>query len=592
MVPSESNPEWQAIQAEALRVTGISSFMLGRLEEAIQKLSHSEEIYTHLNDRHNIGLLLMEIGLVHRHAGRYQQALNFYSQALQNWREVNNSTGQATLLNNLGVLHYLRGEYPQAVSFFEKAQVQAQKNGLNRLQGYILASIGDLYADLNATLPAQEIYTQAFEIARRTHDHHLQFLLHLASSSLARRDGDFSRAKEELQTAISAADGSRSAYEQALWNLEAGRLHLAENHVQEAVQVLNQARAYFIENGQQLESARSSLCLAAAAYEQGDLERSKAALICAFQTNVFQETPQVLVTEAQSVRTFLQAIQGETGLAGQSARLIERIEQFEQRIPSLRRELRPQLSSVPFIPPKLAIQVLGRSQVTLDGKPVEVPEWQNQRRVREFFFYLLAHPDGLTKEAIGLIFWPDSSSAQLKLRFKNTIYKLRAALGQDTIVFDGERYWFNRNLDYECDLEKFQNQISRAESTKVSQEKIDAYLEAVKYYQGLYLPEIEGTWVLAEREHLWQAYVSANLNLAQLYLEAGKTEQTLETCQRILEEDDCLEEAYRLIMRVYAAKGNRAEIIRQYERLKQALFEEVGAEPSRQTQLLFESLLR
>jgi len=592
MVPDDADHEWQSLQAEALRATGISAFMLGRLSEAIQTLNKSEEIYSRLDDRHNMALLLMEIGLVHRHAGRYQQALVYYNQALERWRGLGNTVGQATLLNNLGVLHHLRGEYPAAANLFEEALIHAKKNGLSRLQGYILASIGDLYADLNARPAADEVYAQASDTAARSGDRHLEFLLCLSASSLERLNGNLHKAQQELQSAQLILQGSSSQYELALWKIAMGHLYLAKNEYQQAVQPLAEAGEYFIENGQQVESARSYLYLATAHYGNGNLEQAKSELAYALQTAASLESAHVLVTDARNVRTFLQAVQNEPALAAESARLLERVKQFEKRIPILRRELRPQISSVPFVPPKLSIRVLGRSQVTLDGKPVEVPEWQNQRKVREFFFYLMAHPEGLTKEVIGLVFWPDSSSAQLKLQFKNTIYKLRAALGQDIIVFDGERYWFNRNLDYEYDVETFLKKIKTAEEVDNRQERINAYREVIAYYHGSYLSEIDGTWVWPEREHLWQVFVATNLNLAQLHLEAGEYRQTLDYCERILAKDPLLEEAYRLTMRAYDAMGNQAAIVRQYERCKQALQEEVNAMPSKQTQLLFESLQR
>ena len=151
----------------------------------------------------------------------------------------------------------------------------------------------------------------------------------------------------------------------------------------------------------------------------------------------------------------LKTVRSDKALGHQVTRLLEQMVDFEQNIPFLRRKLRRQTSLVPFAPPKLAILVLGKIQVMLDGKSITGSEWQTQRRVREFFFHLLAHPDGLTREAIGAVFWLDSSPSQLKLQFKNTIYRLRRALDKEVIIFDvdEERYYFNRQLDYEYDVE-------------------------------------------------------------------------------------------------------------------------------------------
>ena len=56
--------------------------------------------------------------------------------------------------------------------------------------------------------------------------------------------------------------------------------------------------------------------------------------------------------------------------------------------------------------------------------------------------------------------WPDSSPAELKMRFKNTIYRLRRAAGKEAILFEDENiYRFNRALDYDEDSESFQREI-------------------------------------------------------------------------------------------------------------------------------------
>jgi DNA-binding SARP family transcriptional activator len=102
---------------------------------------------------------------------------------------------------------------------------------------------------------------------------------------------------------------------------------------------------------------------------------------------------------------------------------------------------------IPFSPPALDIQALGAVRVLLDGKPVTSVEWQTQT-IRDLFFLILSEPQGWSKEMLGEILWPESSPAQLKNRFKNSIYRLRRTLHQDVVRFDGERYTFNRDLDY------------------------------------------------------------------------------------------------------------------------------------------------
>jgi DNA-binding SARP family transcriptional activator len=226
----------------------------------------------------------------------------------------------------------------------------------------------------------------------------------------------------------------------------------------------------------------------------------------------------------------------------------------------------------------------------LDGKTVDAPEWLKQRKVKELLYFILANRNGLTKDEIGGELWKDSSPAELKLAFKNTIYRLRHALGQDVISFDEDRYWFNSNLDYEYDVESFLKLIREAKEAVTKKEKVDYYLRAIEYCQGTYLPDVDGAWVLVEREKLWRLFVEANLKLANIYLEDGDYSATIEHCQQVLNADPCLEEAHRMMMLAYAGKGNRAAVTRQYEQCRQALLEEVNAQPSPQTAELYEAL--
>jgi LuxR family transcriptional regulator, maltose regulon positive regulatory protein len=268
------------------------------------------------------------------------------------------------------------------------------------------------------------------------------------------------------------------------------------------------------------------------------------------------------------------------------------VEQQQQGVPALRRLIRRQAVVVPFAPPKLTIRSLGKIQVKISDHMVTSSEWQVQT-ARDLFFLLLAHPEGLTKEEIGEIFWPDSSPSELKLRFKNTIYRLRHAAGKDVILFLGESlYLFNREMDYEYDAESFLKEVALAKKAENREQKLAHYEHALKNYKGPFLPDVDESWVITERERLAQMYIDGLLEVARLYLELRDHNSALAYCQKALQEDSCQEDAHRMAMRVYASIGNRALIMRQYEQCRMALLEEINAPPSYQTQSLYKSLIQ
>jgi len=588
---SEHNEGLRFVRAEALRAIGMSLYHLGRLSEAIDKFYESLEGYQSIGEMPNVAMVHMELGMCLRSAGNFRQALGHYEQAISYWRKVNNPTRLTIVLNNLGVLYHLTGEYVRAVEVFEEALAHARNNHLPRSEAYLLCGIGDLYMDLDAEVNAQNAYDRTREIAEQVDDRFLLLYVSVVNAAQARHRGDLNLARALLQPANDLAQNSTSKYEIALCHMETGLIDLEDKNPQMAIEHLTIAAILFTEGGQIIESVRANMNLARACDLAKDKTSALTALERAFALASGLESQHVLVISGRNCQSFLKEACHVPKMGASVANLLHQIHEFENQMPGLRRLLRPKASTVLFAPPGLTIHVLGKAQVELDGKPVTTTEWLNQKKVRELFYLLLAHPEGKTREEIGAILWQDSTPTQLKLQFKNAIYRLRYALGQEIVLFDGYRYCFNTDLDYEYDVHIFEEKVSQAKTATTSQEKIACYQMVVDLYRGHYLPEAEGTWVLAERERLWQIQVEAYLALIWLYLESGEYNTALEYAHRILREDRCLEEAHRLAMRAFAALGNRAAIKRQYDECCWALRQDVDSEPSLQTQLLYKILL-
>jgi LuxR family maltose regulon positive regulatory protein len=588
---TEHRDDLHFVKAESLRAIGMSLYHLGRLKEAIEKTSQSLVEYQSIHEQTNVALVHMELGMCLRSAGSFNQARDHYEQALTYWRKGNNTTRLSIALNNLGVLNFLTGDYIHAMELFEEGLSHSRSNSLPRNEAYLLCSIGDLYTDLGAEDSAKKAYNRTREIAEQIEDRFILFYILVVDAAQARRRNDLIQARTFIQMAKDMAQKSASNYEMALWLMETGQIDLVENNTREGIEHLTIAAILFTEGGQIIEAVRANMNLARACDLANNKPAALAALERAFNLASGLESQHVLVMGGRDCQSLLKVASQASKIGAHAAILLNKIHEFETQMPGLRRRLRPKASTVLFAPPKLTIHALGKAQIDLDGKPVTSIEWVNQKRVRELFFLLLAHPEGMTREEIGAILWPESSPTQLKLQFKNAIYRLRFALGQEIVLFDGFRYGYNNDLDYEYDVQIYEERIKQAKAADRPSEKIASYRAVVDMYRGPYLPEGEGTWVVAERERLWQIQVEAYLTLVWLCLESGDHHTALEYAHRILREDRCQEEAHRLSMRAYAALGNRAAIKRQYDECCWALRQDVDSEPSIQTQLLFKTLL-
>lgn len=579
------------IRPEALRAIGMSLYHLGKLDEAIEKFTGSLAEYQSLGEYANVARVHMELGMCLRSIGSSNQAKNHYEQALAYWRKVNNTTSMSIVLNNMGVMYHQTGDYVRAVEIFEEALANARNSQLSRMEAYILCGIGDLYMDLDAEINAQQAYSLARKIAEQIEDRYILLYISAMEAAQTRRRGELAQARALLRPARELAEKSASNYEIALCLAESGQIDLAAAKTQTAIDQLTEAAKLFLAGGQKNESARAYMALAKAYSLVKDQTAALAALGRSFTIISNLDSQHVLVVCGRGNITLISEACDDPEMGTTAAKLLNQIHHFEDQLPGLRRRLRPKASTVLFAPPKLTIHALGKAQVDVDGIPVNKAEWQNQKKARELFFLLLAHPEGKTREEVGSILWQDSSPTQLKLQFKNAIYKLRYALGQDIIIFDGYRYCFNKELDFEYDVQAYEEKVNQAKAAATSPEKIAAYRDVVELYHGSYLPDGEGTWVLAERERLWQMQTEAYLGIIWLCLESGDFNTALEYGHKILKEDPCQEEAHRLVMRAYAALGNRAAIKRQYDDCCWALRQDVDTEPSMQTQLLYKTLL-
>jgi LuxR family transcriptional regulator, maltose regulon positive regulatory protein len=593
----EDESHTRAAYADALLSKGNVLISLGRPNEALTLFQQALVAYQALADDNSAAKVWMEIGRVSRTLGKYSEAEAAYVKALEHYQVTNNLNWQANLYNNLGILQHACSDYSAATSSFEKAIHYARISGSPRLEAYALTSIGDLYQELDAVQETLEAYRQARLIAQQIRDGYLIYYLNLVEGRLKQTQGEPALAQELLQVAHRMAEDRGSLYEQNMCQVEMGRLKIGQNLYAQASKDFQGALSFFLEKGYHSEMPRARLYVFLTALLSRQNQEAVDQTEELWPLLEDSEKKKQLVAAGKEMKEYLAQLKSNgllKGFAGEGfvSALIAQIELHEQNIPLQRRLIRRQAAVVPFAPPKMIIRSLGRIQVKVADHVVTGSEWQVQT-ARDLFFLLLAHPEGLTKEQIGGIFWPDSSTAELKLRFKNTIYRLRHAAGKDVILFQGESlYLFNRSMDYEYDVESFLKENSIADKATDRDQKIHHYLNALKYYKGPFLPDLDETWSAIERERLYQMYMDGLLHLAILYAEAHQYESALTYCQRALTDDPCQEGAHRIAMQVYAEMGNRALVIRQYELCRQALLDEVDAPPSIQTQALYETLIQ
>jgi DNA-binding SARP family transcriptional activator len=222
--------------------------------------------------------------------------------------------------------------------------------------------------------------------------------------------------------------------------------------------------------------------------------------------------------------------------------------------------------------PPLEVRSLGRLEIRREGTLLRSDAWR-YAKPRELLLYLLSHPEGRTRDQIGLVFWPDASATQVKNNFHVMLHHVRKAIGSgggsgggraNLIVFDEDRYRIAWEARVVFDARSFEENATaalralkgtRAGGSSDAEAAADSLRAALIEYRGDFLAGEEvGDWHFDVRDRLRRRFGDAVMLLTRA--------------------------------------GERSEAIKQYERLSRALQLDLEAEPERETKALYERLRR
>jgi DNA-binding SARP family transcriptional activator len=242
------------------------------------------------------------------------------------------------------------------------------------------------------------------------------------------------------------------------------------------------------------------------------------------------------------------------------------------------------------IPGSLQAFGLGPLRIVLNGKPLGRDAW-NSAKPRELLLFLLAHPEGCTREQVGLAFWPEASTEQVRNNFHVTLHRLRKTLGDPHWVpLSNDRYGLDPDAAVQLDAHTFEQQLPAALQRLKAGDA--APLQAVlSQYQGDFLQhESMGDWHLELRDRLRRLYTDALSALGDWWMDRKDWRSAADVYRSMISRDEINEPAYRALMTCLAESGERSEALRLYERLTDVLERELEAQPEEETSELLEKI--
>ena len=224
---------------------------------------------------------------------------------------------------------------------------------------------------------------------------------------------------------------------------------------------------------------------------------------------------------------------------------------------------------------RLDLHLLGDFRAEIDGDGVPRGAWRHGRSSDLVKLLGLAPRRRLSRDDVIEALWPGAAPEAGGANVRKAVHFARRALrGESAIEVAGGSVELWPLGAFDSDVERFEAASARA----LAGGPPEVIAAAIDLYGGELLPDDRSeSWTEARRRALADTY-------ARLLREAGRWSQLLEI-------DPTDEEAHRGLMREHLDSGNRQAAIRQFERLREVLRDELGVGPDPESVALYEKVL-
>jgi predicted ATPase/DNA-binding SARP family transcriptional activator len=190
----------------------------------------------------------------------------------------------------------------------------------------------------------------------------------------------------------------------------------------------------------------------------------------------------------------------------------------------------------------------------------------------------------LKRGDVAFALWPDDPEDDARAKLRRHLYRLLRALpnrNEPWILADEMTLHWNGAGDAWFDVAAFEAGV-RDEARMQ---------EAVDYYTGDLLSQLEDEWVVPLREHLRASYTAALGSLVRRAHNQNDFGAALQFVHRLLASDPWREDALRQLMTLRYETGDRAGALHAFEQFERRLREYLDVDPMPETRALRDSIL-
>ncbi|MGX7826405.1 ATP-binding protein [Actinokineospora sp. 24-640] len=248
----------------------------------------------------------------------------------------------------------------------------------------------------------------------------------------------------------------------------------------------------------------------------------------------------------------------------------------------------------------LAVRLTGEVAVERGGLPAAGRALRSTQAQAVLALLVLERARPVGRDELAALLWGDDPPSSWESVLRTAVARVRAALadagldGRSAVRATPGGYRTTLPADTAVDVEQA---IADADAGLAA---LDAglpagavcRLAAAEAVAGApFLVGTEGAWVGAWRTRLRALRVRALEALCRARTATGQAAEAALAAREVIDLDPFRESAHRLLMTALAAAGNRAQALVVYEQCRALLAEELGADPSPETEAVFLGLL-
>ena len=257
--------------------------------------------------------------------------------------------------------------------------------------------------------------------------------------------------------------------------------------------------------------------------------------------------------------------------------------------------------------PTLQIYTFGGFKLMMGGKGITFTSGRSRKMWDLFKYFFTMRGKKLSVADCYEAIWSDEEGGtNPSAALHNLIYRLRRTISQISaeqaerdpggggadysghsqesyIVYSGGCYYWNPDAPYWLDAEAFDTLVEEARATAHTDHKwaIALYQEAIRLYQGEYLPEyVYNSWVIAARNRYSRMFADSCSALAALLRAEGRHEEVAALCENVFTIDPMDDSFHAMFIDALLDLGRVVQAQSHYQYVTSLFYKEMGIKPT------------